>query len=162
MKLVYCKLWKSPVCDLYLYADDEHLLAVTFKENNSAVVNKLKLNEAIKQTSPIIEKAIQQLNEYFQGQRKKFELPVTLQGTDFQMRAWKELRRIPFGKTISYSEQAVKMESPKAVRAVGSANGKNPISIIIPCHRVITCQSKISGYAGGAEVKGKLLELERS
>lgn len=161
MKTVYYKEWQSPICKLHLYADDQNLLAVTFNENREAVMKKLNLDDYKKMASPIIEKAILQLEEYFRGERKKFNLPIQLKGTEFQTKAWNELLRIPFGKTISYAEQACQISSPKAVRAIGSANGKNPISIIVPCHRVITSQSTISGYAGGASLKEKLLKLER-
>lgn len=160
MKTIYYKSWQSPVCKLHLYADDNNLLAVTFNENREAVVKKLGLQHCEKSLSPVIEKTIKQLIEYFSGERKKFNLPIQMQGTEFQKKAWTELLNIPFGKTISYAEQASNISSPKAVRAIGSANGKNPLSIIVPCHRVITSQSTISGYAGGSLIKEKLLSLE--
>ena len=102
-----------------------------------------------------------QLDEYFSGNLQHFELPLNPQGTPFQRSAWKALLRIPYGETRSYLQQAQAIENPKAVRAIGNANSKNPISIIIPCHRVIGKNGTLTGYAGGIERKNKLLELER-
>lgn len=161
MKTIYYKMFKSAFCNLHLYANDEHVLVVAFDQNHEALKKRLKLDGAINKSNPLIEATISQIKEYFQGERKSFELPLKFEGTDFQMKAWKSLQKIPFGKTISYGEQAVKINSPKAVRAIGSANGKNPLSIVVPCHRVITSMSKISGYAGGADIKEKLLALEQ-
>lgn len=102
-----------------------------------------------------------QLNEYFSGERQIFNLPISPYGTEFQMKTWNELKNIPFGETRSYLEQSKKLKKPKAFRAVGTANSKNPISIIIPCHRVIGNNGSLSGYAGGVDKKSALLELER-
>jgi len=104
--------------------------------------------------------ARKQLAEYFAGQRRKFAVPLKLAGTPFQRRVWRELTRIPFGKTITYAELAQRIGRPKASRAVGHANGHNPISILVPCHRVIGSGGKLTGYAGGVEAKQWLLELE--
>ncbi len=101
-----------------------------------------------------------QLEEYFSGKRKNFELDLKPDGTDFQQRVWDALLEIPFGKTVSYYQQAVKLGDVKCIRAVASANGKNPIVIIIPCHRVIGSDGTLTGYAGGLHRKQKLLELE--
>jgi methylated-DNA-[protein]-cysteine S-methyltransferase len=109
----------------------------------------------------IIEQAIKQIDEYFAGIRKDFDIPLKLTGTEFQNKTWKALQNIPFGGTKSYSELAAMMGNPKAVRAVGGANNKNPFPIIIPCHRVIGADGSLTGYAGGIEVKKYLLELER-
>jgi methylated-DNA-[protein]-cysteine S-methyltransferase len=100
------------------------------------------------------------LTQYFAGDRKKFDLPFDLTGTPFQVKAWKTLTRIPYGKTISYSEQAKAMRKAKAFRAVGSANGKNPILIIIPCHRVIASNGGLGGYSLGLKMKRQLMKLE--
>ena len=102
----------------------------------------------------------QQLAEYFAGTRREFTLPLNPEGTEFQRRVWDELTRIPYGTTISYSELARRLGDPAAVRAVGRANGANPLWIIIPCHRVIGADGSLTGYAGGLEVKRSLLELE--
>ncbi len=103
-----------------------------------------------------------QLAEYFGGSRREFELPLDPVGTPFQLEAWLALREIPFGQTRSYAQQAVIIGRPSAVRAVGAANGKNPISIVVPCHRVIGSSGSLTGYAGGIDVKEKLLALESS
>lgn len=109
---------------------------------------------------PILGLAAHELELYFAGRLKKFSVPLDLLGTDFQLKAWKALTKIPFGKTISYSGQAKLLGSESAVRAVGSANGKNPICIIIPCHRVVAKDGSLGGYSGGLEIKKFLLELE--
>lgn len=101
-----------------------------------------------------------QFVEYFAGERREFELQLAPRGTEFQRRVWTELQRIPYGATISYGELARRLGDPKAVRAVGRANGANPIWIVIPCHRVIGADGSLTGYGGGIEVKRKLLELE--
>jgi methylated-DNA-[protein]-cysteine S-methyltransferase len=112
--------------------------------------------------SDIITETIKQLTQYFASERKQFDIPVKLLGTEFQMQVWKELRNIPFGQTISYGQLADRLGSRDLVRAVGSANGKNPIGIIIPCHRVIGGQGDLVGYAGGLWRKQWLLEHEGS
>lgn len=109
----------------------------------------------------ILKKTVAQLEQYFKGQRQKFELPVDIIGTDFQIQVWQALAQIPFGKTVSYSDIARKIKNPKAVRAVGSANGKNPLAIIVPCHRVIAADGTMGGYAGGLKLKKALLDLEK-
>ena len=105
--------------------------------------------------------SIKQLEEYFAGDRKTFDLPLKYNGTEFQMAVWDELKKIPYGKAVSYKYIAEKVGSPKAVRGIGKVNGTNPIPIIIPCHRVINANGKLGGYSGGGpEVKLRLLELE--
>ncbi|MFA0411948.1 methylated-DNA--[protein]-cysteine S-methyltransferase, partial [Vibrio splendidus] len=101
-----------------------------------------------------------QLDEYFAGKRTSFDLPLKPQGTDFQLKAWVALTTIPYGETISYGEQAKRMDNPKAVRAVGGANGKNPFSIVVPCHRVIGANGTLTGYTGGMNRKEWLLDFE--
>lgn len=107
------------------------------------------------------ERVIEQLNEYFAGKRRVFDLPLAPRGTEFQLACWNELQRIPFGSTISYSELARRIARPNAVRAVGAANGANPIPIIIPCHRVIGANGTLTGYGGGLHIKRALLALEQ-
>ncbi|MEZ9397805.1 methylated-DNA--[protein]-cysteine S-methyltransferase [Vibrio splendidus] len=106
--------------------------------------------------------ASRQLDEYFAGKRTHFDLPLESKGTDFQRKAWVALSSIPYGETISYGEQAKRMDNPKAVRAVGGANGKNPFSIVVPCHRVIGANGTLTGYTGGMNRKEWLLDFERS
>jgi methylated-DNA-[protein]-cysteine S-methyltransferase len=106
--------------------------------------------------------AATQLDEYFAGERRAFDLSLRLDGTPFQQRVWRELIKIPFGQTITYAELARRVGNPAASRAVGAANGRNPISIIVPCHRVIGTGGKLTGYAGGVDMKRRLLDWERT
>ena len=103
---------------------------------------------------------IRQLEEYFDGKRKEFDLPLILEGTEFQLLVWRNLQKIPYGETVSYGQLARRIGSPEAARAVGLANGSNPIPIIIPCHRVIGSNGDLTGFGGGLPVKKKLLALE--
>jgi methylated-DNA-[protein]-cysteine S-methyltransferase len=112
------------------------------------------------QADPLLEEASGQLRAYFTGERREFDLPLAPDGSDFQHRVWKALRQIPYAETISYLELARRLGDPRAVRAVGSANGRNPISIIIPCHRVIGADGSLVGYGGGLERKRWLLRHE--
>ncbi|PIQ47937.1 MAG: cysteine methyltransferase [Cytophagales bacterium CG12_big_fil_rev_8_21_14_0_65_40_12] len=110
----------------------------------------------------VVRKCKKQLTEYFQGTRTQFNIPIAPEGTDFQREVWQELLSIPFGKTTSYAKQSIKLGDVKKIRAVGSANGKNPIAIIIPCHRVIGSDGNLTGYAGGLDKKEWLLKHENS
>jgi methylated-DNA-[protein]-cysteine S-methyltransferase len=115
-----------------------------------------------KKETPLIRKAAAQLAEYFAGRRRKFDLPLALRGTDFQLSVWKILQAIPYGHTLSYGEVAARAGNPKACRAAGMANNRNPIAIIVPCHRVIGADGSLTGYAGGLSVKQYLLDLEKT
>lgn len=119
-------------------------------------------NDVVTHENTITKQAKTQLKEYFNHERKTFELPLEPKGTAFQKMVWKQLMSVKFGELASYLDIATKLNSPKACRAVGAANGKNPISIVIPCHRVIGSNGKLTGYAGGLKRKAKLLELESS
>lgn len=110
--------------------------------------------------TPLLLRAKEQLQEYFRGERQGFDLPLAPQGTEFQRRCWDALQAIPYGDTVSYAAQAAKIGNPKACRAVGMANNRNPICIIIPCHRVVGKSGALVGYAAGLETKRKLLKLE--
>ena len=116
----------------------------------------------LQQDDPYLFNIYSQLEEYFNRDRKKFDIPLDISGTDFQLKVWKELSKIPYGKVLSYKEIARKVGGNNYVRAVGRANGQNPVPIIIPCHRVIETNGKIGGYSGGIGIKEKLLELEGS
>lgn len=116
-------------------------------------------NYIISETSPIRE-AHKQIDEYLKGKRKSFDLPLSLSGTEFQQKVWNALKEIPYGETKSYKDVAVAIGNEKACRAVGMANNRNPISIIIPCHRVIGKNGKLVGYGGGIQIKEYLLKLE--
>ncbi len=108
-----------------------------------------------------LDAAEEQLGEYFRGERRGFDLPLDLQGTEFQVAAWRALAQIPYGETRTYAQQAEAIGRPAAVRAVGAANGRNPISIVLPCHRVVGADGSLTGFAGGVDVKRRLLDLEQ-
>jgi len=110
---------------------------------------------------PVLVEAVRQLRAYFAGELRQFQLPLDMRGTDFQLRVWHRLESIPYAQTRSYAEIAASIGSPRAVRAVGAANGANPVAIVVPCHRVIGSGGKLVGYGGGLGLKKKLLELER-
>ncbi|SNY95143.1 methylated-DNA--[protein]-cysteine S-methyltransferase [Flagellimonas pacifica] len=129
-------------------------------ENGLAAVRVLDTKKPIGIIPEVLEDAVYQFREYFEGNRKNFDLKLNPLGTDFQKNVWKLLQEIPFGKTISYLELSKKLGDPKAIRAVASANGKNPLWIIVPCHRVIGSNGDLVGYAGGLHRKKWLLEHE--
>lgn len=147
--------WKmdSKIGSLFLVTSPKGLKGVFVKKQNIPMVKSLK-------ESQILQAAVKELSEYFAGNRKKFDLPLDIEGTEFQKRVWNQLRKIPFGKTYSYKELAIQIKNEKACRAVGTANGKNPLCIIIPCHRIIAADGTLGGYSGGLDLKIKLLELE--
>ena len=146
----------SPLGPLYLVATTEALTGVYWRPQTAALLEDLDLQEA-----SILRAAQTQLAEYFLGKRKLFDLPLSPRGTDFQMRVWSELAKIPYGETATYKDIAIRIQNEKGVRAVGLANGRNPISIFIPCHRVIGSSGKLTGYAGGLENKTFLIGLEK-
>lgn len=149
----------SPVGDLTLVASDLGIAAILW-ENDSP--GRVRLGAATEDAGhPVLLAAETQLREYFTGTRTAFDLPLDFRGTDFQKSVWAELLAIPFGETRSYGEIAMKLGRPKASRAVGAANGRNPISIVAPCHRVIGSNGALTGFAGGIAAKAYLLELER-
>lgn len=150
--MVYSCKYQFENISLYLVATETHLINIQFTQPQKALF----------QTTELLSMATIQLDEYFQGKRTTFSLPFKLTGTPFQLAVWKELQNIPYGQTTSYKEIAQKINKPKAYRAVGMANNKNPLPIIIPCHRVIGSNGKLIGYAGGLNLKNYLLELEKS
>ncbi len=158
------KLWKStitsPVGELQVYATDSKLVGLLWPD--SADRRFEGQSKPIKiDAHPLLSQLQLQLKQYFAGQRQTFDIPVAPQGTDFQRLAWQALTRIPYGQTRTYSQQATSIGRPKAVRAIGAANGQNPISIVIPCHRVVGKSGKLTGFAGGLDVKQYLLDLEQ-
>ncbi|WDZ52961.1 methylated-DNA--[protein]-cysteine S-methyltransferase [Acinetobacter vivianii] len=159
MQLVYMYM-DSPVGALKLVAHDQALVAVMWDNEDHKRVRLAELVEDCQH--PMLHKVKQQLEEYFAGQRQQFDLPLDFQGTAFQQQVWQALLNIPYGETRSYKEIAVQLGNEKAVRAVGAANGKNPISIIAPCHRVIGSSGALVGFAGGLDKKQILLSLEQS
>jgi len=152
------KTMKSPVGELTLVGSDQGLAAVLWENDDPS---RVRLGAATEdRTHPVLVQAQQQLEEYFAGKRRTFSVKLAAAGTEFQNQVWRALRTIPFGETRSYGEIADQIGKAKAVRAVGAANGRNPISIIVPCHRVIGANGKLTGFAGGLEVKAQLLALE--
>ncbi len=147
---------RTPVGPLYLVASKIGLEGVFFNKQNAPIVKVL----GSKPEEKILNSTSKQIQEYFSGQRKQFDIILNLSGTSFQKKVWRELYKIPYGKTVSYGDIARRIKNPKAVRAVGSANGKNPICVIIPCHRVIASDGSIGGYSGGLKIKHQLLKLE--
>lgn len=152
------KLIESPVGQLKLVADEQVLLAVLWDKER---MNRVRL-EAMEETNShaILREAEQQLKEYFSGKLRKFDLPMNAKGTPFQEAVWDVLTFIPYGSTWTYKQVAEKIKNPSAVRAVGAAIGRNPISIIVPCHRVIATNGSLTGFAGGLDRKKTLLTLE--
>ena len=153
--MYYCYL-TTPIGDLLLAGEDDALSLVAFPEGSMRrdpdpdwIYNEKRFANAR-----------QQLTEYFDGERKEFDLPLSLAGTEFQLRVLDELQRIPYGETTSYGDIAARIGKPKAMRAVGAANGRNPIPIIVPCHRVIGRSGDLTGFGGGLDAKQALLQLE--
>jgi len=153
---VFYTTFESPVGELLLAGDSNALRLVSFESSKRSVPPQAGW---IQDKAPFAE-VIRQLQAYFRGELKEFDLPLALEGTEFQLRVWNVLRTIPYGETISYAQLAERISNPKAVRAVGLANGSNPIPIIIPCHRVIGSDGGPTGFGGGLSTKKKLLELE--
>jgi methylated-DNA-[protein]-cysteine S-methyltransferase len=150
----------SPVGDLTLVADHQALVAILWPNDRP---RRVVLPECHPHPNhPILLTATHQLTEYFAGRRTVFTVPLAPRGTSFQQAVWRLLRTIPFGETRTYAQLAKQLGSPTATRAVGAANGRNPISIIVPCHRIIGSSGKLTGFAGGLEAKAHLLDLESS
>lgn len=152
------KLIPSPVGQLTLVARAGKLAAILWENERANRVRLGPLQEA--QQHPVLEETARQLREYFAGTRNRFDLELDFAGTAFQKKVWHALLTIPFGETRTYTQIAAQIGSPKAVRAVGAANGRNPISIVTPCHRVIGASGALTGFAGGLEAKQYLLSLE--
>jgi methylated-DNA-[protein]-cysteine S-methyltransferase len=153
---VYESIYNSRIGFLKIKANDIGIISIEFMEN----INN-ENHETLTEVS-IIKQCIKEIEEYFEGKRKVFNVNIIMEGTDFQKKVWKELMNIPYGETCSYKEIAIKIGSPKASRAVGGANNKNKIPIIIPCHRVIGANGNLVGYAGGMHRKKILLDNERN
>jgi methylated-DNA-[protein]-cysteine S-methyltransferase len=148
--------FKSPIGKLRVAVDERGLRYVLFDSNKHPPKH---ISDWLRDCSPT-RQAREQLLQYFAGERKTFELAISFDGTEFQQRTWNQLASIPYGKTWSYSDLAIRVGSPKAVRAVGSANGRNPIPIVLPCHRVIGSNGSLTGFGGGLPIKKWLLEHE--
>lgn len=153
-----CKTIASPVGKLKLVASDTGLVAILWQNDRPS---RVRLGEMVADDRhPILLKAERQLGEYFAGKRQEFSVPLDMRGTPFQKNVWEALLAIPFGETRTYGQLARQLGNPNATRAVGAANGRNPLSIIVPCHRVIGSTGKLTGFGGGLEIKAHLLSLE--
>ncbi len=156
---LFCKVMESPVGKLQLIATDKALVAVLWENYKP---QRVRLDDLVANDQhPVLVETERQLKEYFAGKRKKFSVALDMRGTRFQKDVWEALLAIPFGETRSYAQLAKQLGNPRATRAVGAANGRNPVSIIVPCHRVIGSSGKLTGFAGGLEVKAHLLNLEK-
>lgn len=163
--IITIKRYESPCGILILgsYGDKLCLCDWQMESHRNHVDRRLKRQldaEFEAGTSAVIENAVKELDEFFAGKRREFDVPLLFVGTDFQKTVWNELLKIPYGKTVSYGEMARRIGNPRAVRALANANGANSISIFAPCHRVIGSDNSLTGYGGGLEAKRKLLTLE--
>ncbi len=154
--MIFTSWTESPIGRITLYGDENAILGLTFEQDR----HPRDWSGAVAEATAILLDAERQLQEYFGGWRKSFDLPLRPVGTEFQERVWRQLLEIPFGKTISYLELAKRLGNEKAVRAVGMANGRNPVGLIIPCHRVIGSNGDLIGYGGGLPRKEYLLKHE--
>lgn len=157
MSLSY-KFIPSPIGGLKLVASDEGLAAILWENENPRRVRLGDLSE--NSEHHMLRRTENELNEYFSGKRKTFSVPLDMRGTHFQKEVWGALVGIPYGETRSYGQLAMQLGNPNATRAVGAANGRNPIAIIVPCHRVVGFDGKLTGFAGGLDAKAYLLKLE--
>lgn len=148
------QLLDTPIGQLRLRSTGSHLAAIAFDNRPDDTAEDTCIADVV------LERSARQLREYFAGQRRIFDLPLAPTGTDFQRAVWMALRAIPWGEVCSYADIARAIDRPKAVRAVGAANGRNPLPIVVPCHRVIGSDGSLTGFAGGLDTKRKLLELE--
>ena len=151
---------ESPLGRLRAFATDQGLRALLLPKNDVESY-RLDPKPVERPDHPTFARLARQLDEYFAGSRRPFDLPLDLVGTEFQRLAWNALQTIPYGATRSYSQQAIAIDRPKAVRAIGAANGRNPMSIVVPCHRVVGTDGSLTGYAGGIDVKRFLLAHEQ-
>ncbi len=159
-------VFETPLGSLVGVFNEEALCRLAFAQDGvSSCLAKLKENygeNLVRKQTSLSEALRNELTLYFQGKLKVFQTPVKAEGTAFQQKAWEALKKIPYGAVASYKEQAINLGNPKASRAVGRANGLNPVPILIPCHRVINSGGQLGGYAGGLSTKSQLLELEKA
>src|SRR5881397_1699409 len=155
MKTVYYTVVESPCGNLVVAGDGAAISRISFAVEDSILAEWQRSDRALA-------RARRQLAEYFAGKRRRFDLQLAPNGTDFQRRVWREVGRVPYGATITYRQLATRIGQPQAVRAVGAANGQNPIPIVIGCHRIVGSDGTLRGYGGGLDVKRFLLELEKT
>lgn len=153
---MYCTSLITPVGTLLLFADDDALYRIVFP----ACADNLPVADSAPTGHPLLSSASLQLSEYFSGNRQNFDLPLSPQGTPFQLAVWDLMQQIPYGKTSTYGEIAAELGNPNKARAVGGAANKNPLPLVIPCHRVMGANGKLTGFAGGLKTKQFLLSLE--
>ena len=162
--MIYWDIFESPVGELYIAEEEGSITLIGYRRSADIYLKKAGV-KGFEQTegrgTAVIETAVNQLEEYFSGIRKEFTLPLAPRGTEFQLKVWKSLCEIPYGETRSYKDIAEAVGCPKGYRAVGMANNRNPVMIVIPCHRVIGSGGSLTGYAGGLERKQWLLDWER-
>ena len=151
--MIYKTFIETKIGSLEIVQEGEFLTHLLFNDKKSPA-------DVAEKSTPFLQMVAGQLKEYFAGKRREFDIPLKLSGTDFQLAVWNALQTIPYGETRSYREIAEQVGSPKACRAVGMANHRNPIAIIVPCHRVIGADGSLTGFGGGLELKRQLLELE--
>jgi methylated-DNA-[protein]-cysteine S-methyltransferase len=154
----YYSTVKSPLGELILVADDSALTGLYFAGCDH--IPAAREHWTLKAQHPVLQRTSKQLQQYFAGKRTTFSIPLRLTGTDFQKRVWAEIARIPYGKTVSYTHLAKRAGTPQAIRATGTTTGRNPVSVVIPCHRVVGKNGSMCGFAGGLERKRGLLKLE--
>ena len=152
---------KTPIGPLFLSEENNALTGISFSDKDTRTYQAGRQAEIKEQETPVLAETKRQLEEYFAGKRKEFDLPLSMRGTSFQKMVWEELLKIPYGETVTYGEIAARINNPRAGRAVGMANHHNPISIVVPCHRVIGADGRLTGYGGGLQIKESLLDLEK-
>ncbi|HUO16960.1 MAG TPA: methylated-DNA--[protein]-cysteine S-methyltransferase [Verrucomicrobiae bacterium] len=169
MEILGCTTTKSPVGPLFLAASEKGLVALEFDARlpgqqtirpNPRDLRAESKKVRFEESTQVIRPYLAELDEYFAGKRREFSFPLDLRGTDFQLACWRALLAIPYGETRSYGDIARAVKCPRGFRAVGMANNRNPIAIVVPCHRVIGSDGTLAGYGGGLDIKRKLLELE--
>ena len=154
-QIINYQIFDSPIGKLYIAEDGMGICRVMN-------IGTIRNDDPVRpKASPLLSEAVSQLTQYFAGERREFDLPLSLYGTEFQQKVWNALLEIPYGETDTYGGIAQKIGNPKACRAVGMANNKNPIMIIVPCHRVIGANGSLVGYGGGLDMKQYLLDLEK-
>jgi methylated-DNA-[protein]-cysteine S-methyltransferase len=155
--MTYYSKVESPICKLLLCSNGDALTGLHFSKSPDTAASA---GWIFRDDLPLLREAERQLRAYFEGNLTQFDLPLLPEGTPFQLRVWKQLQEIPYGRTISYRQLAASIGNPNASRAVGAANGSNPLAIVVPCHRVIGANGLLVGYGGGLPIKQRLLELE--
>jgi methylated-DNA-[protein]-cysteine S-methyltransferase len=151
-------LFESPLGTVMAVADEDGITHIDFID--AKYVRRIGPDWVEDPRAPALRECVKQLSEYYDGKRTTFDLPLAPRGTDFQMRVWQEIARVPFGETITYGELAKRAGAPGHARAAGAATGRNPIGVVVPCHRIVGADGSLTGYAGGLERKRELLEIE--